>query len=62
MLLSAGIRMPPTAVSAAVLEDARVHPERHRDLLVRIGGFSDYFVRLSPELQREIIARTAHRI
>ena len=57
-----GFELQVTAVSAAVLEDARVHPERHRDLLVRIGGFSDYFVRLSPELQREIIARTAQRI
>jgi formate C-acetyltransferase len=36
------------------------HPERHRDLLVRVGGHSEYFVKLSGQLQREIISRTAH--
>ena len=29
-------------------------------LVVRIGGYSDYFVRLTPEMQEEIILRTAH--
>lgn len=31
-----------------------------QDLVVRIGGYSDYFVRLSPQMQQEVIARTAH--
>ncbi len=38
--------------------DAKLHPEEHGDLLVRIGGYSDFFVKLSPELQDEVISRT----
>ena len=40
------------------LHDAKVHPERHRDLLVRIGGYSDFFVKLPESLQNEVISRT----
>ena len=47
-------------LSDATLEDALVHPEDHADLLVRIGGYSDYFTRLSPVLQQEIIDRTEY--
>ncbi|MFR5123850.1 MAG: glycine radical domain-containing protein [Neglectibacter timonensis] len=36
---------------------ARKHPENHRDLIVRIGGYSDYYVRLSDALQEEILER-----
>ncbi|HPP11588.1 MAG TPA: glycine radical domain-containing protein, partial [bacterium] len=42
--------------------EAQRHPERHRDLLVRVAGYSDYFVHLTPELQAEIIARTEHSL
>jgi pyruvate-formate lyase len=42
------------------LEDALAHPERHDDLIVRIGGYSTYFNRLSPELKREVIKRTEY--
>jgi pyruvate formate-lyase/glycerol dehydratase family glycyl radical enzyme len=47
-------------VDAATLRDAQAHPERHRDLIVRVAGYSDYFCDLGPALQEEIIARTAH--
>jgi formate C-acetyltransferase len=47
-------------VDRAVLLDAMEHPERHRDLMVRVAGYSDYFVLLSPEIQREILSRTEH--
>lgn len=40
------------------LLDAKKHPEKYRDLMVRVGGFSAYFVDLSAEVQDEIIART----
>jgi len=40
------------------LLDAKVHPERYKDLVVRVAGYSAYFVHLSPEIQDEIIART----
>ncbi len=39
------------------LVDAREHPERHRDLMVRVGGFSARFVNLGPDFQDEIIRR-----
>ena len=47
-------------VTAETLRDAQRHPERHRDLIVRVAGYSDYFVDLGPELQEEIIRRTEH--
>jgi formate C-acetyltransferase len=47
-------------VDAAVLLDAKAHPERHRDLVVRISGYSAYFNDLTEEMKDEIIARTLH--
>jgi trans-4-hydroxy-L-proline dehydratase len=47
-------------VTAATLREAQAHPEQHRDLIVRVAGYSDYFCDLSTELQEEIIARTEH--
>jgi formate C-acetyltransferase len=49
-------------LDADVLREAKVHPEEHRDLVVRVGGYSAYFVALSPEIQDEIIARTEHTL
>ncbi len=48
-------------VDAATLRAAQEHPEQHRDLIVRVAGYSDYFCDLSPALQDEIIARTEHQ-
>jgi formate C-acetyltransferase len=45
-------------VSSDMLRDAQKHPERYRDLIVRVAGYSDYFVDLSVDLQNEIIKRT----
>ena len=47
-------------VSANTLREAQAHPEKYRDLIVRVAGYSDYFVDLGPELQEEIIRRTEH--
>ena len=47
-------------VTAATLRQAQAQPEAHRDLIVRVAGYSDYFCDLSRELQEEIIARTEH--
>jgi len=47
-------------VSAAQLREAQAHPDVHRDLIVRVAGYSDYFCDLSLALQDEIIARTEH--
>jgi formate C-acetyltransferase len=45
-------------VTAETLRKAQAHPEQHRDLIVRVAGYSDYFCDLTPALQEEIIART----
>lgn len=45
-------------ISADMMRDAQVHPENYQDLLVRVAGFSAYFVQISKALQEDIIART----
>jgi trans-4-hydroxy-L-proline dehydratase len=47
-------------VSAATLKDAQRNPQNHRNLIVRVAGYSDYFNDLGEELQNEIILRTEH--
>ena len=47
-------------VDQAVLLDAKKNPENHRGLLVRVAGYSDYFVNLDPIIQDEVISRTEH--
>jgi pyruvate-formate lyase len=47
-------------VSAETLRKAQANPEEYRNLIVRVAGYSDYFVDLTPELQEEIIRRTEH--
>jgi formate C-acetyltransferase len=48
-------------VDRATLEAAREDPDAHRDLIVRVAGYSDYFCDLSDALQLEIISRTEHQ-
>lgn len=55
-----GLELQVNVVCRQELEDACIHPEKHRDLIVRIGGFSDYFVRLTDTLKAEIIERTEY--
>lgn len=45
-------------IDAETLRAAQAEPEANRDLIVRVAGYSDYFVDLGAELQNEIIART----
>jgi len=47
-------------VSAETLREAQSDPESHRNLIVRVAGYSDYFCDISRELQDEIIERTEH--
>jgi pyruvate formate-lyase/glycerol dehydratase family glycyl radical enzyme len=46
-------------VDAETLRGAQREPEKHRDLIVRVAGYSDYFVDIGKELQDEIISRTS---
>jgi formate C-acetyltransferase len=45
-------------VDKKTLLDAQEHPERHQNLIIRVAGYSTYFVDLSKGLQDHIIART----
>jgi len=47
-------------VNRETLEEAKEHPKRHRNLAVRVAGFSETFVKLDAKLQDEIIARTEY--
>jgi formate C-acetyltransferase len=47
-------------VTVGLLKEAQKHPEKYRDLIVRVAGYSDYFVDLGEDLQNEIIRRTEH--
>ena len=44
------------------LKEAKLEPEKHGDLIVRIGGFSAYFVQLSPGIQDDVIYRSEFEI
>jgi pyruvate formate-lyase/glycerol dehydratase family glycyl radical enzyme len=47
-------------VDSRTLRNAQAAPDEYRDLLVRVAGYSDYFVDLDRNHQEEIIARTEH--
>jgi formate C-acetyltransferase len=56
-----GHHIQMNVVKADTLRDAQQHPEKYRDLIVRVAGYSDYFCDLNPDLQDEIIRRTEHQ-
>lgn len=47
-------------ISTDLLRDAQQNPDAHRDLIVRVAGYSAYFAELNRNTQNEIIARTEH--
>jgi formate C-acetyltransferase len=57
-----GIQVQVSVADSGALADAMEHPERHEGLIVRVGGYSAYFVGLSQDLQREILERTTHTV
>lgn len=56
-----GLQMQVTCADAKTLREAYDNPDLHRNLVVRVGGYSDYFWKLSDELKRMIISRTIHQ-
>jgi formate C-acetyltransferase len=58
--LAGGQEMQINSADTAELRAAQANPERYRDLVVRVAGFSAFFVNLSKDMQEEIIARTEH--
>lgn len=57
-----GFHVQYNVVSRETLLDAQVHPEKHRDLIVRVAGYSAFFNVLSKQTQDDIIERTEHVI
>ena len=55
-----GMQLQITCVSREELEDAMVHPEKHKDLIVRTGGYCEYFVNLNPSQQKTILERAEY--
>ncbi|MBN1113231.1 MAG: glycyl radical protein [Bacteroidales bacterium] len=47
-------------IDADTLRDAQKNPEKYKNLIVRVAGYSDYFNDLGTDLQNEIINRTEH--
>lgn len=58
-LLRGGQMAQITTANLEDLKDARIHPERHGDLIVRVGGFSRQFIQFDADTQEEIISRYA---
>ncbi len=57
-----GFEIQINVVGGDVLRDAQAHPEQFPDLLVRVAGYSDYFIHLNRNMQDEVIARTEHNL
>lgn len=49
-------------VNVETLRAAQKDPEKYRDLVIRVAGYSAYFTELTTELQQEIIDRTEHEL
>jgi 4-hydroxyphenylacetate decarboxylase large subunit len=59
-LRKGGFHIQFNVVDSRMLKDAQAHPERYRGLLVRVAGFTQYWVELGKQIQDEIIARTEY--
>lgn len=55
-----GFELQINVTDNQILKEAIKNPDQYQDLLVRIGGYSNYFVRLDPAMQQELILRTEH--
>ncbi len=59
-LRQGGFETQINVVDNAILKQALETPEEYNDLVVRIGGYTDYFTRMSPQMQQEVILRTEY--
>ena len=57
-----GFELQINVVDRETLLAAQANPERYADLVVRVGGYSDYFVRLPRQMQNEVLQRTEYMI
>ena len=58
---SGGYHIQFNVLDTELLRDAQKHPENHRDLVVRVAGFSAFFTQLHVGVQNEVIERTLQR-
>ena len=54
------MQLQPSIVSTETLRAAQRDPDSYGDVIVKVGGYSAYFVDLGHEVQNELIARTEH--
>jgi pyruvate formate-lyase/glycerol dehydratase family glycyl radical enzyme len=57
-----GMHIQFNTISAKVLKNAQINPQEYKDLVIRVAGYSAFFVELSKEVQNTIIRRTEHII
>ena len=57
-----GFEFQINVVDKQTLLNARKNPQDYRDLIVRVGGYSDYFIHLNHNMQDEVIARSGQNI
>jgi formate C-acetyltransferase len=57
-----GLEVQYNVVSSDILRAAQEKPEEHRNLVVRIAGYSAYFVEMNKDLQNDLISRTEHMV
>ncbi len=55
-----GLQLQINVVDQAVLRAALEHPEQHGDLIIRMGGYSEYWTHLSRALQESVLQRVEH--
>lgn len=59
-LKAGGTHIQYNIVDSAELKAAKLDPDKYKSLIVRVGGFSAYFVQLSPQIQDDVIGRNEH--
>jgi pyruvate-formate lyase len=57
-----GYHIQFNVIDTEMLRDAQKHPEKYRDLVVRVAGFSAFFTQLDVGVQNELIERTLQSI
>ncbi len=57
-----GLQIQPSIVDDKLLCEAIENPDRYPELIIRIGGYSEYFNRLTPGLRAEVLKRMEHHI
>lgn len=59
-LQQGGMQLQITCLSPEEIRAAYEHPEEYKNLIVRVGGYSEYFYRLSDDLKKKVVERTFH--